>query len=246
LPTPSSFEQVVANLLSNAVKFTSEGGRVEVHLERTRSEARIAVRDTGIGIPQHLLPRIFDRFRWGDSAITRRHGGLGLGLAIVRHLVELHGGTVSAESPGEERGAEFTVTLPLEADPLLPAGPRGERRAGGTGMTADLRGVRVLVVDDDSDVLSFMQTLFRAHGAEVTTARSAREALAALERTPADVLVSDIAMPDADGYTLLREVCALTPAEQQRLPAIAVTAHANAGHVWVQAPMGTRQCAHAN
>ena len=219
-------QQVVTNLLSNAIKFTPEGGRVDVHLERVRSQARITVRDTGRGIAAEFLPHIFDRFRQADSSITRRYGGLGLGLAIVQHLVELHGGTVLAESAGVDGGATFTVVLPIPGDLLIPTEAR-PRSMADRAPVRDLHGITVLVVDDDTDAVTSMRMLFAAHGAAVATAGTAHAALALMQRARPDVLVSDIGMPDADGYTLLRQVRASGAETHSLVPAIAVTAYAS-------------------
>jgi signal transduction histidine kinase/CheY-like chemotaxis protein len=221
-------QQVVWNLVSNAVAFTPHGGRVDVSLTREAGQAVIAVRDTGYGIAPHFLPHMFQRFRQADSTSTRRHGGLGLGLAIVRHLVELHHGTVKAESPGEGLGAAFPVTLPLlESD-----------AAGVSATVAHVRedpvvgpvlaGICVLVVDDDADTCDLLTTVLGHYGAEVTAASSVPEALAAVERRWPEVLVSDIAMPGEDGYALVRRVRALERERGRRLPALALTAHARA------------------
>jgi signal transduction histidine kinase/ActR/RegA family two-component response regulator len=223
-------QQVVWNLVSNAVAFTPEGGRVDVSLRRDGERAVIAVRDTGDGIAPHFLPHIFQRFRQADSTSTRRHGGLGLGLAIVRHLVELHHGTVKAESGGPGCGATFTVTLPL----LVQHGVRSASRVAHAGDDAIpgsgpvLQGIRVLVVDDDADTCELLTTVLGHYGAEVTAASSVIEALAAVERTWPEVLVSDIAMPGEDGYALVRRVRVLERQRGQRLPALALTAHARA------------------
>jgi PAS domain S-box-containing protein len=229
LGDPLRLGQIVANLVTNAVKFTPTGGHVRVRLGREDGEVVIAVSDSGIGIPPQMLAHVFDRFRQADSTITRRHGGLGLGLAIVRHLAELHGGGVSAESAGEGQGATFTVRLPVAAPEGrrgrgAPAGPGG-RAASGRALT----GVRVLVVEDHHDTAELLRAVLGSQGAEVRVAVSLAEALAALGESGVDVLVSDIAMPDGNGYELLRRV-----RERERaagrgpLPAIAVTAFASA------------------
>ncbi len=221
---PERLQQVLANLLSNALKFTPAGGSVEIRLERDHDRARIAVRDTGPGIPADLLPYVFDRFRQADSTETRAHGGLGLGLAIVRHLVELHRGTVRAESGGDAQGATLIVELPLSA------GARAaERRwASPAEPTADddasLAGLRVVVVDDDADTRAMLTTALRDHGADVCAVASAADAMVALAETPAQVLVSDISMPGEDGYSLIRTL----RARGEALPALALTALARA------------------
>jgi PAS domain S-box-containing protein len=206
-------QQIAWNLLSNAVKFTPAGGVVTVRLERHDVHVRLVVRDTGCGISPAFLPFIFDRFRQAVSAETRRTGGLGLGLAIVRHLAELHGGTVAATSEGEGTGAEFTVTLPLT--PLA-------RDAGGGGLDIRLlHGLRLLVVDDDPDTQESLRLVLEAHGAQVTIAGTTREARDALRELPLDVMVSDIRLPDGDGYALARELRASD--RLRRIAAIAVS-----------------------
>jgi signal transduction histidine kinase/ActR/RegA family two-component response regulator len=217
-------EQVVTNLLTNALKFTPPGGRVTVRLARTGDWARLTVRDTGAGIRPDFLPHLFERFRQADSSSTRVHGGLGLGLAIVRHLVEIHGGRVRADSEGEGRGATFTVELPmLSAEPL---GRWIAGRRGGTDQRrVDLSGVRVLVVDDDADTLDVVQLALGQHGASVQVAGSVAEAWACLASAPPDVLVSDISMPGEDGFDLMRRVRA-SHGRIATLPAIALSAFA--------------------
>src|SRR5437870_775152 len=220
--------QVVWNLLSNAIKFTPKGGRIEVRLERADSWAQITVKDTGRGIKPGFLPHVFERFRQADSSTTRAHGGLGLGLAIVRHLVELHGGSVHADSPGEGRGATFAVRLPLLAVRPLEAAreappPAGRRAAPGA---PTLNGVRVLLVEDDVNTRESLGTLLRHRGARVTATESAAEGLRALEREPPDVLVSDLGMPGEDGYALIRKVRALGQERGGRVPAVALTGYA--------------------
>jgi PAS domain S-box-containing protein len=209
--------QVVWNLLSNAIKFTSDGGRVSVDVSAAESELVITVADTGKGIASDLLPEIFERFRQAVS--TRAYGGLGLGLAIVRHLVELHGGRVAADSPGVGQGATFTVYLPL-----VDAAPPPPPRRDSSQEFPRLDGVRVLVVDDEPDARALMGTVLGQCGAEVATVPSAAAALEALRRGSYDVLVSDISMPEEDGYQLMRKVRATNPG----LPAAAVTAFARA------------------
>jgi signal transduction histidine kinase/CheY-like chemotaxis protein len=216
-------QQVFWNLISNAVAFTPNGGRVAIRLERTAANAVITVTDTGRGISPTFLPNIFERFRQADSTSTRRHGGLGLGLAIVRHLVESHGGAVRAESAGEGRGATFTVTLPalpegadLEVDSPPP-----------TAVLAPvLSGFRVLVVDDDADTCEILTTVLGYYGAQVVTVPSATEALSVIEQRQPDVVVSDIARPDIDGYGLVRRLRALEAEHGWRIPALALSAQA--------------------
>jgi PAS domain S-box-containing protein len=206
-------QQIAWNLLSNAVKFTPAGGLVEVCLERRDDDVRLAVRDTGRGISAEFLPFVFERFRQADSAVSRRTGGLGLGLAIVRHLVELHGGAVAVASNGEGRGAEFAITLPLTPFKVDAA------RSGRAPRLLD--GLGILVVDDDVDTQESLRILLEALGARVTTAGSVREAREALRRLTPDAVVSDIGLPDEDGYALVRELRATD--RLRPIPAIAVT-----------------------
>jgi PAS domain S-box-containing protein len=228
---PDRLQQIVWNLASNAVKFTPKGGRVQIRLERVNSHIEIVMTDTGQGISAEFLPYVFDRFRQADATSTRRYGGLGLGLAIVRHLVEMHGGTVRAESPGEEKGATFTVTLPLmvaNIDPL-----EGERMQpayfGSTSLEplTRLEGVSVLVVDDESDTREMLRIMIGQLGAVVKSCASSNEAITMLRDWQPDVIVSDIEMPDEDGYELMRRVRlweATMGATQ--IPAVALTAYA--------------------
>jgi CheY-like chemotaxis protein/nitrogen-specific signal transduction histidine kinase len=208
-------EQVVWNLLSNAIKFTPDSGRVAVEVAVREAEVRIAVTDTGKGIAPELLPQIFERFR--QAAPTRRQGGLGLGLAIVRHLAEIHGGRVAAASDGPGRGARFEVYLPLADVMAVP------RTDGGQDFPR-LSGVRVLVVDDEPDARALMGTVLEQCGADVATVASSTAALEALRSAHFDVLLSDISMPEEDGYQLIRKVRAMQP----EIPAAAVTAFARA------------------
>ena len=218
--------QVVWNLLSNAIKFTPKGGRIEVRLERADSWAQITVKDTGQGIKPEFVPHVFERFLQADSSTTRAHGGLGLGLAIVRHLVELHGGSVHADSPGEGRGATFAVRLPLLPVRPLEAGRKSRQPAGGHAPT--LEGVRVLLVEDDLNTRESLGTLLRQRGARVTATESAAEGLRALRREPPDVLVSDLGMPHEDGFALIRKVRALGQERGGHVPAVALTGYASA------------------
>ncbi|MBD2001557.1 response regulator [Oculatella sp. FACHB-28] len=214
-------QQVVWNLLSNAVKFTPEGGRVEVRLTQVDYQAQITVSDTGKGISPDFLPYVFDYFRQEDGATTRKFGGLGLGLAIARYLVELHGGTVQADSLGEGKGATFMVRVPVMlSQTIVNQAPQPLE------FSLSLNGVQALVVDDDTDTRDFIEFLLEQAGAKVNTAASAREALTALMRFKPDVLLSDIGMPDMDGYMLLRQVRTLPPEQGGEIPAIALTAYA--------------------
>ena len=216
-------QQLVRNLLSNALKFTPPGGRIVATLEIADGrEARLVVQDTGSGIEPAFLPHVFDRFRQADSSMTRVHGGLGVGLAIVRDLVALHGGRVWADSPGPGQGATFTVALPL----LRASQPARDGDVGDGTAALDLDGVRVLVVEDEAETRELVAMVLGRCGAEVTAAASADQALDEVQRVRPDVLVSDVAMPDGDGYTLLRRIRALTPERGGRTPAAALTAYA--------------------
>ncbi|HKI05565.1 MAG TPA: ATP-binding protein [Thermoanaerobaculia bacterium] len=228
---PQRLQQIVWNLLSNAVKFTPRGGRVEVALARRHSQIEIRVTDSGIGIHPDFLAHVFDRFRQADSSSTRTHGGLGLGLAIVRHLVELHGGTVEARSGGEGQGATFAVRLPVPVlapslptpEPFLPATPG---RPLAEEDAARVRGLKVLLVDDEPGTREMLLLLLSQFGVQATAAASAAEALEALDRAPVDLLLADIGMPGEDGYSLIRKVRSLN-GSNGRLPAIALTAYAS-------------------
>ncbi|MCA1594149.1 MAG: response regulator, partial [Acidobacteria bacterium] len=228
---PGRLQQVVWNLLSNAIKFTPKGGRVQVRLERVNSHIEIAVSDTGAGIKPEFLPHVFERFRQADQATTRQYGGLGLGLAIVRHLVELHGGTVQAESEGEGQGATFIVKLPVipvyqKDDPVERVHPAAREALPSFNCPERLDGLRVLVVDDEADTRELLKFGISQCGAEVTTVASAREALEAIEKARPEVLISDIGMPEEDGYELIKKVRALPAGSGGRIPAIALTAYA--------------------
>ncbi|MFQ4140738.1 PAS domain S-box protein [Chlorogloeopsis sp. ULAP02] len=214
-------QQIVWNLLSNAIKFTPNYGQVNIRLEGVGNQAEIAVRDTGKGINPDFLPYIFESFRQEDASITRKYGGLGLGLAIVRQLVEAHGGTISADSPGEGLGATFTIRLPL-----LNVEPEIKHNDESPQAELNLMGVRVLVVDDDPDARELLTVLLTQYGAEVLSVGSTIEVLANLESFQPDVLVSDIGMPDVDGYTLIQQIRTLSPEKGGQIPAIALTAYA--------------------
>jgi signal transduction histidine kinase/ActR/RegA family two-component response regulator len=218
--------QIVWNLLSNAVKFTPGGGNIQVRVHGENGEARITVRDTGEGIAPEILPYVFDRFRQGDSSSTRTHGGLGLGLALVRHLVELHGGRVTAESGGRGQGATFTVVLPVTAPDAFAAGTAPTMPLSvESETTVRLDRVRAVVVDDDEDGLDLTQAILTRAGASVRTAATATVALELVREWRPDILVSDIEMPGEDGYSLLRRVRALPPDDGGQTPAIALTAY---------------------
>ena len=228
---PDRLQQVIWNLLSNAIKFTPKGGNVGVSVGREGSDVCIRVSDTGQGIPSAFLPHVFERFRQFDGSTTREHGGLGLGLAIVRHLVEQHGGHVSAESAGEQRGSTFTVSLPVAAvNARLVSDegvePHSSKRTSDVGESA-LGGVRVLIVDDQPDARELLALVLGQAGAEVLTAATAAGALELLERDDVGVLVSDVGMPGEDGYSLVGRVRALTDGRSARIPAVALTAYAS-------------------
>ena len=213
--------QITWNLVSNAIKFTPPGGRIAVELMRQEQTVRLAVRDSGIGISTEFLPYVFERFRQADSSTTRTHGGVGLGLAIVRHLVELHGGSIDVTSEGRGRGATFVVTFPVA--PLTPASATVPVVASHPASVTRLDGVRVLVVDDDPNTLDLLTEALATTGAQVTAAGSARHALERLRADGADIIVSDIAMPDEDGFWLMNRIRSL-PGQISRTPAIALTA----------------------
>ncbi len=226
-------QQVFWNLLSNAVKFTPKGGRVEIKLQMVDSRVQVEISDTGQGIEPEFLPYVFERFRQADSTTTRSYGGLGLGLAIVRHLVELHGGSVRAESLGVGQGATFIVSLPLKAVRLDTRKLEQNQEAVieevpeiNNGRSLD--GLRVLVVDDEPDARELLTTVLEEYGAQVIAVASAAEALEAIKQLQPDVLVSDIGMPQEDGYTLIRKVRALTVHQGGQIPAVALTAYARA------------------
>jgi len=232
---PARLQQVIWNLLSNAIKFTPKNGRVQVKLERINSHVEIIVTDDGQGISPDVLPFIFERFRQADSTTTRAHGGLGLGLAIVRHLVEMHGGTVEVESLGEGHGSTFTVKLPLIVVRSFNTRRAGdaEQRVHPTASNGspfncppELDGLRLLVVDDEEDTRTLLKTVLETCGAQVTTASSAREAIAALKESRPDVLISDLGMPEEDGYALIKKVRALSQEDGGNTPSAALTAYA--------------------
>ena len=228
-------QQVIWNLLANAIKFTSEGGRVGVVVERSNDQMEVRVDDTGQGISPDFLPHVFDRFRQADDATTERHTGLGLGLAIVRQLVELHGGTVHAASQGTRRGATFTVRLPISASRAQAdqVAALGERRSGASTASPmprlpRLDGLRILVVDDSADGRTLTSLVLTQAGASVTAAASARDALQMLHLGRPDVIVSDIGLPDEDGYELIRQIRQFEAEHGGFLPAVALTGYARA------------------
>src|SRR5437899_2047025 len=231
LADPNRLQQVVWNLLTNAIKFTATGGRVDIRLERDGSTARITVSDTGQGIRPELLPFVFDRFRQGETSIGRRYGGLGLGLAIVRHIVELHGGVVRAESAGENRGAIFMVDLPVAptvSGEVAPVPARHRDDSAADVRPVSLRGVRVLIVDDEADARELMRMILRSSGADLLAAACAEEALEQVEQWHPDILVSDIGLPGDDGYVLIQKLRQRQGDYGRSMPALAVTAYARA------------------
>ena len=226
-------QQIVWNLLSNAVKFTPKGGRIKVKLQRRASHVEIVVSDSGLGISKEFLPYVFDRFRQADASTTRIHGGLGLGLSIVHQLVDLHGGSVSVQSEGEGKGATFTISLPFmgvvsnqtEVEVAQPV--PSEDIISFDGLPS-LHGLKVLVVDDEADTRELIGQVLKECGSEVITTCSAAEALAAIEQHKPDILISDLGMPDEDGYSLISKIRALPPEQGGQIPAAALTAYARA------------------
>jgi PAS domain S-box-containing protein len=231
LGDPMRLQQTIWNLLVNAIKFTPAGGEVRVALGRSDFIVRLSVTDTGCGIDPAFIPFVFDRFRQADGTATRRHGGLGLGLALVRHLVELHGGTVRVESEGVGRGAKFILELPSAERKEIAGAERanqtvGNRKNASAMRSPGLGGLRVLLVEDDGDSRALLNIALEAYGAVVDTASSASEALAMIKEARPDVLVSDIGMPDVDGYELIRQVRKLPPENGGLMPALALTGYA--------------------
>ena len=226
-------QQIVWNLLTNAVKFTPKSGRIHVRVQRINSHVEIVVSDSGVGISKEFLPYVFDRFRQADASSTRIHGGLGLGLSIVRQLVDLHGGSVSVQSEGQGKGATFTITLPFvavisnqkEDESVHPT--QSEEILSFEGLPS-LQGLKVLVVDDEADTRELLGEVLKECGSEVIVARSAAEALAALEQHKPDILISDLGMPDEDGYSLIEKIRALPAERGGGIPAAALTAYARA------------------
>jgi signal transduction histidine kinase/CheY-like chemotaxis protein len=222
-------QQAFSNVLSNALKFTRASDLITVSLRRDSDWAEIQVCDTGVGIRQDVLPFVFDRFRQADSSTTRTHGGLGLGLAIVQHIIELHGGTVKAESPGLGRGATFTIRLPFEGalhQTVTRPGSATVRLSRGAAPAATLRGRTVLVVEDHDDARELVESVLGAAGAEVISTRSTEEALERIAGTTPDLLLADLGLPGEDGYTLLQRVRAMSASATQTMPAVALTAYA--------------------
>jgi CheY-like chemotaxis protein len=219
-------QQVIWNLLSNAIKFTQPGGRIEVSVRHVNSHVELEVRDTGSGISPEFLPHVFESFRQWESGSTRRHAGLGIGLSIARHIVELHGGSITAASEGLNRGSTFAVRLPI-ASSISTEAPRAvpAARPPSLVLPAGLEGLRVLVVDDEEDARDLLGVLLQASGIEVRAADSAERGIIALEEFTPDVVVSDVAIPGEDGYALIRRIRTL-PSKLAETPVIALTAHA--------------------
>jgi CheY-like chemotaxis protein/two-component sensor histidine kinase len=231
---PNRLQQVFWNLLTNAVKFTHQNGRVAVTLARVNSRLEVEVTDDGEGIDPNFLPHVFDRFRQADASTSRQHGGLGLGLSIVKQLIEMHGGSISAESAGKGLGSTFRITLPVVATSEQSEQPQVSRQhpvrfaeptAPESGLRTDLGGMKVLVVDDEPDARALVERLLVDCNARVTTASSTDDAMKALMQENFDVLISDVGMPGEDGYGLVRRVRAL-PDGHSTVPAIALTAYA--------------------
>jgi CheY-like chemotaxis protein len=225
-------QQVMWNLLSNAIKFTPKGGLIRVGLERVESQIEMSVCDSGEGITPEFLPHVFDRFRQADASSTRRYGGLGIGLAIVKHLTELHGGSIRVESAGKGQGSTFTVSLPVRAMRAQDDAAFAPRRSEPSpalampDMSDHIAGVKVLVVDDEADSRALVRRLLEDCNARVTTASSANEALELTMSNPPDLIISDIGMPGEDGYSLIRRLRGLGPERGGNIPAIALTAYA--------------------
>ena len=228
---PNRLQQVVWNLLSNALKFTPKDGKVQVRLERVNSHVEITVADTGQGVPASFLPHVFDRFRQADSSTTRQQGGLGLGLAIVKQLVDMHGGSVKMSSPGAGLGTTVVICLPITVvhsyiEEEDRSHPKSSILLPAKGAAMNLRGIKVLVVDDEPDALAMLRRLLERSDAEVLSAGSAAAAMAIVQDDRPDVVVSDIGMPEQDGYTFLANVRKLPIEKGGRVPAIALTAFA--------------------
>jgi signal transduction histidine kinase/ActR/RegA family two-component response regulator len=227
---PDRLQQVIWNLVANAIKFTPNEGQAKIRLRRAGSQIELTVSDNGIGISNDFLPHVFDRFRQADASTTRKHGGLGLGLAIVRHLVELHGGSVSAESKGVGKGAQFTVRLPVASWESAPGDTRSQVSEEAlknivSSEPVDLSGLRVLLVDDEPDTLEVLRAILNQFGATVRGAGSSSDALETFLQWKPDVLVSDLGMPGEDGFALIGKVRALTAEQGGDIPAAALTAH---------------------
>ena len=230
----SRLQQVLWNLLSNAVKFTPKGGRVQIRVERVNSSVEISVSDTGKGISAEFLPFVFERFKQSDNSTTRRHGGLGLGLAITRHIIELHGGTIRAESAGEDAGTTFTVSLPVSiVHREKPVAPQTTEKLSAIDENGSLKinlprldDLNILIVDDEADARDLLVTVLTGQGANVFAAATVAEAVANFHAQPTDLIVSDIEMPDEDGFSLIKKLREFNKTQVRKIPAIALTAHA--------------------
>jgi len=223
---PNRLRQIFVNLLANAVKFTPNKGEIKVARRQDHGKAVITVSDTGMGISAGFLPHIFKPLRLADPSSTRRHGGLGLGLSIVKRLVDLHGGEIRAESPGEGKGSTFTVSLPLTSAATAAGRMAQGQTTDNARVKNNIAGVRILVVDDDADTRGVLDLLLNNAGAEVVTSSSVAEALREFERWKPDVVIADIGMPDEDGYSLIRKIRSSSPEQGRNIPVIALTAYA--------------------
>jgi CheY-like chemotaxis protein len=228
LGDPERLQQVVWNLLSNAIKFTPKEGRVQIQLQRVNSHVEIVVSDTGVGIAGEFLPYVFDRFRQADASITRKHGGLGLGLSIVRHLVELHGGSVRAESEGEDMGSIFSVVLPIVVPQRDKAGtPRAPEPIAESENGQPLEGLKILLVEDEEDGREVLKLSLDRLGAVTSAVGTAAEALELFEHAVPDLILSDIGLPGASGYDLIQAIRSRGPSRGGSVPAVAITAYAS-------------------
>lgn len=224
---PDRLQQVFLNLFSNAIKFTPEGGRVEVRIGIEDSQANVEIKDTGQGIKPEFLPFVFERFRQADNSYTRQVGGLGLGLAIVRHLIEMHGGSVGVKSEGENKGATFNVTLPacFEQKTHDHSGGNGNRTYNRSDSEAILKGIRVLLVEDNEDSRDMLKIMLEQHGMETVAVDSAAAALSAVRHNQPDILISDVGLPGEDGYELISKIRKLPPEQGGEIPAVALTGY---------------------
>ncbi len=222
---PDRLQQILWNLLSNAVKFTERGGTIRVRLERVKSDVEVTISDTGVGISAEFLPHVFDRFRQANASMSRSHGGLGLGLAITRHLVELQGGRIFAASDGPDTGATFRIVLPARTVSAS-QGPEEAHQPSAAAVVPELRGLRILAVDDDRDALTLVREILEAAGATITTAESAIHALRAIEWSEFDAMLIDLGMPEMNGFELIARVRRSDRLEIRKIPAAALTAYA--------------------
>jgi CheY-like chemotaxis protein/nitrogen-specific signal transduction histidine kinase len=226
---PDRLQQVFLNLFSNAIKFTPENGRVEVRINRAGSNVEVEISDTGQGIKPEFLPYVFERFRQADNSYTRQFGGLGLGLAIVRHLIEMHGGSVGVESAGENKGATFKIILPVitEQQTQQSSGQNFGKSIARSETESLLKGIRVLLVEDNEDSRDMLKIMFEQHGMETIAVDSAAAALSALKQIQPDILVSDVGLPGEDGYELIAKIRQLQPEQGGAIPAVALTGYAS-------------------